>query len=380
MPVTLVVEPNSNGHRFQAVANVAGFAGRTDDVVLLTAKGAAGTERFHTFLGGMAVKVEERLDDAAPTTRQLLRAVTDVCRAYDVRRVVVMEADQFIKRWWHLAPRTLRQLARRPQVIFFVNRYPTRIRFADRHDWMHLVGKTTLTLLGLLTGALDRVGCFAGREDLAQGLLLKRVRDPAICSAHSRDRLEIRERLGLPRDRKLAAIVGVIDARKCLPLVLAAVRASGDDLDLLIGGRFEPEQQAWYEALPDDAKQRIVLRADFLSDETLDALVAASDVVVIAQLNKGPSGIMGKALAAEVPVVTAGSVVRASEVRGTNGGIAAELTLEGLADAFRTVTQGDAWRIDATAAPPATAELFAATLLGERIDGTPLRQPFSRRR
>jgi hypothetical protein len=89
---------------------------------------------------------------------------------------------------------------------------------------------------------------------------------------------------------------------------------------------------------------------------------------------------MGKALAAEVPVVTAGSAVRASEVRGTKGGLAAELTVDGLADAFRTLGRSGTWTVDAGATPPATAEVFAAAILGERLDGTPLRQPFSRRR
>lgn len=378
--MTVVVEPDPNGHRFQAVANMARYAARTDEVVLLTSTGASATERFQAFLGDVELKVEERVDAVYPPTTDLVRAVAEVCRTYDVRRVVVMEADQFIKRWWYLAPRTLRQFPRRPQVIFFVNRYPTRIRLADRHDWLHLVSKATLTLLGFLTGATDRVGCFAGREDVSQGLLLKRVRDPAICRAHSRDRAEIRARLGLPAGRRLAAVVGVIDARKCLPLVLDAVRASGDDLDLLLGGRFEPEQAAWYAALDDDAKRRIVLRGGFLTDQMLDALVAASDVVVVAQLNKGPSGIMGKALAAEVPVVTAGSVVRAAEVRGTKGGLAADLSVDGLAEAFRELARRGTWQVDADAAPPATAETFAATILGEHTDGTPLRQPFSRRR
>ena len=380
MPVTLVVEPDPNGHRFQAVANMARFAGHTDEVVLLTSKGAAATERFRAFLGAVELKVEERLDAIYPATRDLVAAVAEVCRAYDVRRVVVMESDQFIKRWWYLAPGALRRLPRRPQVIFFVNRYPTRIRLADRHDWLHLVSKATLAMLGLATGALDRAACFAGREDMSQGLVLKRVRDPVICGAHSRDRRAIRQRLGLPLDRRLAAIVGVIDARKCLPLVFDAVLASGDYLDLLLGGRFEPEQAAWYAALDEDAKRRIVLREGFLSDQVLDDLVAASDVVVVAQLNKGPSGIMGKALAAEVPVVTAGSVVRASEVRGTKGGLAAELSVDGMAGAFRELARRGAWRVDADAVPPATADGFAAAILGVRLDGTPLRQPFSRRR
>jgi hypothetical protein len=379
MPVTVLVEPDGGGHRFQAVANVARFAGRTDDILLLTSSGATDNDRFRTFLGGVDLEVDDRLDGRYPATRDLASAVAAICRTHDVSRVVVMEADQFIKRWWYLAPPRLRGLPRRPQVIFFVNRYPTRIRLGDPHDWVHRVSKAGLALLGLATGALQRVGCFAGREDMSTGLLLKRVRDPAVCSAHSRDRVALRGALGLAAQRRLVSIVGIIDARKCVQLVFEAVLASGPDSDLLLAGTIDPEIADWLAGLDETRRARIVLREGFLADDVLDQLVATSDVVVIAQLNKGPSGIMGKALAAEVPVVTAGSVVRASEVRGTKGGLAADLTAPAIAEALRAIqAQGD-WGVRADAVPLATADAFAGQLLGTRADGTPLRQLFSRR-
>ncbi len=242
------------------------------------------------------------------------------------------------------------------------------------------MSKAVLALLGLATGALHRIGCFAGREDRSTGLVLKRVRDPAICSAHSRDRAALRRELDLPAGRRLVSIIGIIDARKCVRLVFEAMLASGDAADLLLAGTVDPEIEEWLDRLDAADRARVVLRRGFLADDVLDKLVAASDVVVIAQLNKGPSGIMGKALAAEVPVVTAGSVVRASEVNGTQGGVAADLTVAGIAAALRTIEARGDWGVRADAAPPATADTFAAQLLGTRADGTALRQLFSRRR
>src|SRR3546814_11788854 len=91
-------------------------------------------------------------------------------------------------------------------------------------------------------------------------------------------------------------------------------------------------------------------------------MVAAVDVVPLALTNNGPSGIMGKALAAEVPVVTAGSEVRAREIRATGGGVACELTVEALGQAMREVLEDTSPRISSV--PPATADAFAETLLG----------------
>ncbi len=95
----------------------------------------------------------------------------------------------------------------------------------------------------------------------------------------------------------------------------------------MLAGGVKPEVAAWIDALPPSDLGQVIVRDGFLSNEELDKLVAAVDVVPIALTNNGPSGIMGKALAAEVPVVTAGSEVRARELLATDGGeLADELT------------------------------------------------------
>ncbi len=163
-------------------------------------------------------------------------------------------------------------------------------------------------------------GRFTGRADRTKGLLVKRVRDPEVCTAHSRDRARLRQEFGLPVDRVIVGLFGVITANKNAPLVLDALAAASIDADLLLGGRVAPDVSAWLESLPDDRRNRIRIIGGFLDNATLDKLVACVDVAPIVLVNPGPSGIMGKALAAGVPIVTAGSELRAREARATGGG------------------------------------------------------------
>lgn len=363
MAATLIVEPDPGGHRFQAVANVARLAARDGEVVLLTSRGAPARPEFENFLAGLGLAVDDRFTHIHPPTAELLAAVAEHAAAGPVGRVVVMDADQSLKRWWYLAPRALRGIRPRPRIVFMLTRYPARLRLADRVGWTLRLTKATLALAAMATGSLHRVAGFAGREDLAAGWLVKRARDPAICGAHSRDRAELRAALGLPAGRRLVGIFGVIGDRKNAPFVLDALVAAGDDADLLIAGAVREGMPAWLAGLPAERRRRVHVRDGFLPDDELDRYVAAADAVAIALTNNGPSGIMGKALAAGVPVVTAGSVVRARELAVTRAGVATELAVPTFAAAVRQVLDEPA-PVGASTVPPATAEAFAAALLG----------------
>jgi glycosyltransferase involved in cell wall biosynthesis len=251
---------------------------------------------------------------------------------------------------------------------------------------MHRVAKGTLALMAMATGSLSRIVSLSGRDDFGTGVLVKLVRDPAICTAHSRDRAAIRESLELPLDRRLVGIFGVISDRKNVPLVAAALAACGaPDAQLLLAGLIEEDVAAWLAAQPESSRDRIRVFEGFLSNDVLDLLVAASDVVTIAQNNNGPSGIMGKAVAAGVPVLSAGSMVRARELETLHAGINTELTeraiAAGLAELLTELlpTGTPQTATPQTATPPAasppiaptlpalpTAETFAATMFGVR--------------
>ena len=364
--LTVLVEPDFNGHRFQAVANVAAVAGRTGDVLLLTSTGATRTPSFATFVAGLDLEVEEVFGEIYPPTHEIVAAVVETCGRREVGTVLVMDADQTLKRWWRLAPRALRSLPRerRPRVAFMVTRYPAKVAPTDWTGWKMRTSKATLAMLAMATGSLHHAAGFAGRDDTSRGWVIKRARDPDVCSAHSRDRLAIRDELDLPRDRHLVGIYGVITTGKSPDLVWEALQQRGIDADLLLAGSLTPEVAAWVETVQPTEHGRVIVREGFLPDDVLDKLVATADAVPLAMTHNGPSGIMGKALAAGVPVVTAGSKVRAKELVATDAGEVAELTADSLGVAIERVLARDPDAPRRNTVPPATADEFARTLLG----------------
>lgn len=365
MPTTLLVEPDPNGHRFQAVAHVASRAlAAGDRVVLLTSVGAVTSDAYNVFLSDVPLMAIEAYDEIYPPTAVMLEKIVERCAVDDVGTVVVMDADQSLKRWWYLAPRAFRRLKKRPRVIFFLTRYPARVPLTDATQWKLRISKALLLLVGFGTRTIHRAAGFAGRDDMTKGWLVKRARDPAVCGSHSRDRAALRDELSLPQDRRLIGIFGLISERKNARLVFEAMEVGGVDADLLLAGSIEPEVKAWIGTLDPMQRRRVLTFDGFLDDTLLDKLIAAVDVAPIALTNNGPSGIMGKALAAGVPVVSAGSRVRARELVATDGGELSELDPQSLAAAIGRVLDRPADMPRRNQVPPATPEAFAAATLG----------------
>lgn len=362
--MTVLVEPDPGGHRFQAVANVARVAGRRTDVVLLTSGVGRRDDAYDVFLGDLDLETRPVFTEIYPSTRAMAEAVAAVARRRRVEQAVVMDADQSLKRWWYVAPRAFRGLTHKPRVTFFLTRYPAQLGLRDSFGWKLRIAKGGLALAAMGTRSLHRVAGFAGRADLTPGWLVKRARDPAICGAHSRDRAALRAELGLPPDRVIAGIFGVIEERKNAPLVLEALESAGLDADLLLAGGLWQEVRDWVDGLDPERRRRVIVRDRFLSNEEMDKLVAAVDVAPIALTNNGPSGIQGKALAAGVPVVTAGSEVRAREIAATDGGAATALDPVSLGAGIREVLARDPSEPRRNTVPPATADGFAEIVLG----------------
>lgn len=374
MGLTLIVEPDSRGHRFEAVAHVVDLVRRSGEAMLVTSVGAQDTENYREQLGSRALETEERFSGFVPPTQELVDAVADICGRLDVETVVLMDADQSLKKWWLLAPKALRGLKNKPRVVFMLTRYPARLRLTDRVGWKLRTTKGTLALVAMARGSLHRVAGFAGREDTAPGWLVKRARDPAINTYHSRDRAELRAGLGLPADRHLVGIFGNVGERKNAALTLEAILAAGLDADLVLAGGFDDVVREWYAALPPEHKARVVARDAFLSNDELDRFVASVDAVALIMTNNGPSGIQGKALAAGVPVVTAGSTVRARELSATNGGEATDFSAAAIGAGIGRILRGESATPDDSAIPLATADQFVMTILGMDENGRPLKR------
>lgn len=368
MSATVLVEPDYAGHHFQSVAVLTEHLRPRGPVVLLTSVGALASEPAQEFLDGVDVEVREVFDAVAPPTAAMVAAVVAVCRETEVSDVVLLDADQALKRWWREAPRALRSLprGRRPRVVFMLTRYPARARLTDRWLYRLKLPKAVLAVVSRANGSVQRVAGYAGRDDTSRGIVVKRTRDPNICLAHSRDRVALRERYGLPQDRRIVGVFGVMSERRNVPMIWEAMRTAGIDADLLLAGKQDDDVRAWVADLVAANPGRIHVHDDFLPNQMIDDLVACSDVAPIPLTNNGPSGIMGKAVAAGVPVVTAGSVVRAREVTATGCGVAAELSPESIGAALAQVlaVSDRPW---VSKIPPATEKDYVEAMLGLRL-------------
>lgn len=367
--VTLIVEPNPGGHRMAAVRDVARVAHREgSEVVLLSQEGIRDRDEFAVNMAGVPARVLERFGEASPGTRELVDAVAGAAREVGADHIVLMDADDALRSWWYRAYLPLRRLATRPRVSVFLTRWP-QASWSPRKENRYFIkiraAKTLLVLAAKLTGTVSDASGFANRDVKSRGWPVRNALDPADCLAHSRDRDLLRKRWNLPAERRLAGIFGGVTVRKDVPLALAGVLAAGDDWDLLLAGPFSDDVRAWIEGLGAAQRDRIVVRDGFLSDEELDSLLAASDAVVLLMWLEGPSGVMGKALAADVPVLTARSRSRAKELAALHRGVATTDTADALAAGLRRIAElpHDAPRADVV---PPTRESFAETVLGLR--------------
>lgn len=336
-PLTVLVEPNPDGHRFQWVSHVVrALAHEGSDVLLLTSTGATATAEFATFLADLPVTCIERFDRIYPHPREVGAALLEVQRERPIERFVIMDSDQLVKKWWLHAPRELRSYRGRPFGVLLMTRFPSRI-LPDRSLLWLRSSKALLTILAMVSGSAHRMAYVAGRDQLRQGVLFKRLRDPAICAAHASQRTELRAGAGLPLDRRLVGILGKVDERKSVPLVADAVFAADPQVDLLLAGGLADEVRSWLDALPVEKRERVHLRDGFLPEVELDELTACCDVIAVVHLNHGPSGIMGKAQVAGVPVLSAGSRVRRRETAALGSGVHTDITVDGLAEGLRAL-------------------------------------------
>lgn len=365
---TLVVDPDHTGHHFQSVSFVVEQAAPLGPVVLLTSRGAQASEEFAAHLGAQhaagRLAVVEAVQGTVPPTADVARAVADVCRERgDVGHVLVMDGDQPLKRWWLVAPRAFRGLPRRPRVTFMLTRYPARLALTDRTGWRLRVPKATLALVAMARRCLHRVVGFSGRDDVGSGVVVRRIGDPNDCTAHARDRARWRAELGLPAQERLVGVFGLVSERRNAPMILEAILREGLDARLVVAGALTPEVQAWVDGLGAEAAARLLVHDGYLDNPTLDRYIAAMDAIPLLLTNNGPSGIMGKAESAGVPVVTAGSVVRAREARALGAGVACDLEVGAVGRALRTVLDpGYAVTVrEADLVPPAR---YARAMLG----------------
>lgn len=360
-----IVEPCPGGHRFQHVAHVVGALGSHDSApipTLLTSAGASERDEFRTFLGSAAIRVCEVLPGEAPTTAEVVAAVARSGAARD-DVVIVLDADRHLPAWRREVIRVYPESRERPSVRMLLMRVPLRAARTSVRAMLVTGAKGALVANARMARTLDRACCLVGQGDRGGGRLLLRIRDPAICSTSAHDKIRHRTTLGLP-EAKLVGILGGLSERKNIPMVARAVFAQRCDVRLVLAGRLSPGVREWCQMLPRAQRQRVFVHDAYLNDQVLDAYVAALDVVVLAHSNEGPSGLLGKALAAGTPALVAGSRILAFDIESMGGGMVTSLNDRAIASCLEQM-------LGAPSGPPTryqrrplpTADEFGAALL-----------------
>jgi glycosyltransferase involved in cell wall biosynthesis len=135
--------------------------------------------------------------------------------------------------------------------------------------------------------------------------------DPVLLADTSEDVATVRWRAGLGGDRYWFAVLGVIDARKNLDLVLDALLAARPPATgLCLAGRLDAAARAALHSRRTalaTADVELVVVEDPLTNAEFDAFVRAVDCVVVAHSNEGSSGVLAKAASAGTRIVAAGA-------------------------------------------------------------------------
>lgn len=190
------------------------------------------------------------------------------------------------------------------------------------------------------------------------------TRDPTVLTATASSVAGFSAMAGLDSDRYWFGVVGAISPRKNLPLIADAIRSLGPDVGLLVAGnltvdaRNEVREHLWVEDLE---LPKLVVIDRLLTDEELDSAIVACNCVVLAHTNEGPSGVLGKAIAANTSIVAAGAESLRRDVAGLGSrAIWVPLERDALVAALSDIRADNTGDVSALVAGP---EEFAAGLI-----------------
>ena len=299
---TLIVEPNESGHRFYYVRLLAEAAlERGDEVTIVTSPKARAssqaTTHLSTLLNSVNIVVNER------TGLELLRHLADT---WLPDLIVVPDGDSSAialgarPHWNRRVPLGL--------LVMRATAQPHRV--PGMRSVKSLIRRFLFWRARRITGVrLFQLRSAALPEDLVRQ---HDAIDPVTLNATADDLLRLRRRVGVNSDATVIfSVLGVLDTRKNIPLIIDALNeADVPEAVLLLAGRLTDEVRTQLaERDRQEVASGLLIRVldEVMTDSDLDAAVALSDCLVLAYTNEGPSGLVGKALAAGTRVLAAGS-------------------------------------------------------------------------
>lgn len=348
----VVVCPRIEGHRLSYAKLLLQHAAATGrDAVLVGPRGVSNAVEYRTHLVANTVPHDLReLPDLGPA------AIQDILDRSERASVVFPDGDDVVGAF---ASGRLRRgnhdvsiLVMRPEgqgksraVRSAATMAKASIRWAARRR----AGVAVMTLASAVAPGVGRL----------------EVRDPIAFSPNPELAEAYRKEwaASAAKDTRWFGVVGALTSRKNIPIVAEALTQISQPIGLVLAGHAEDgeaEVARWVAPL---VAANVVVRrvAGTLSDEQLDSIISALDVAVVAHSNEGPSGIVGKAQAANRFVLGAGALSLRADLRNNPAlGLWTPLDPTAMARAAETLLR----RERPVGGGPDGSD-FAARLLGE---------------
>lgn len=308
----LVVEGNPDGHRLYYVSLlVAAELEDGGEVFVVTTKRAIGSSEWRVHMEHLASRISLQL-----LSEFSIEAIGAIANDLGIDHVVVPDGDsrayEIAKgaRWYGrgtitiLVMREMGQPAKVPGIAM--------IKTFVKRKVLQRVDRVPRVQIRVLKSAP-----WSGRSALPIS------RDPVRLTRSGASGEPTRENI-LPSGCFWFGVVGSIDPRKNLPLVASAISSlNRADVGLVVAGQVRDSvlesAEAGFQRIR-AAGGRIVVINRLLEEAEFDQIIAELDCVVLAHSNEGPSGILGKAMAAGTRIVAAGAATLRADCKNIGDG------------------------------------------------------------
>jgi len=294
----IIAEPNPDGHRLYYVALLVDEClSRGHKVVFLTSTAAIDSAEFQLHLGAYVEKIA--VETMGPLT---LNSLTSASGRYNATVTVIPDGDRTA-----LAVAQTTGWRGHGTLSILVMREPRPVTIRG-----FKIKALVKSLLIKRASRMRRVRVLILKSAVWSGRSAVEVaRDPVTLVGNESDIDNFRMTNDLSGATYWYSVLGAINGRKNLPLVVEAFEMlDRQDVGLLVAGKCDPEVIAACEPAFERiqaSEKRLVILDKMLTDLELDSAVVASDCLVLAHSNEGPSGLMGKAAAAGTRMITAGA-------------------------------------------------------------------------
>lgn len=368
----VIVEPVCVGHRFYFVRLLAEAAARFGrPAVLVSHHDAVPSDEWSVHLAAIPTLQVVTLESRAFRGIGLLRLILRLRRPGNL--VIVPRADRHVPvvLLSHLLARALSPRRRAYGPLRCLLLRPD-LRAGSR-QFVKAWTCRALTLLGNPPLLLDDVVLRGRPRGSLSGVW---VADPVGRTLVEVTRREAKASFGFNANDTTVGLVGVLNARKSVGLVLDTWLSLAAEYRLLLVGKADAETQRLiteerFRRYLDTGQLRLV--DGHVSDATLQLSIRASDALLLPYRSTGSSGLLGQAIYLGTPVVAAGNPRVTGLVEALDIGVRAELTADSLAAAIRScVTQDRSAQLSLAREKLSSEREFAEAVLGPGVSrGSP---------